>query len=86
MVINLAAAASVSLAIKKDWDHTTTNTGSQACQITTPIAGVATYPRQATDFPQEGRYIGDVKIVYIDGSKPEHLHELVVMIARAANS
>lgn len=83
-VINVTGAT-VSLAIRREKTGTTTNTGSQSCVLETPASGIVTYQPSVSDFPVEGRYIGDLKIVHL-GGRIEWLYEQVLIIARAAIS
>ena len=62
-----------------------TSVSNGPCDLTTPASGIVTYLATTADYPREGRYIGDVKIVHGTG-KIEWLHELLLMIARPANS
>lgn len=78
--INLTGAT-VTLAITNERTGSVTN-AVQTCSITTAAQGIVTYTPAVADFPSEGRYIGDVKIVHISG-KTEKLYELLLILARA---
>lgn len=77
--------ATVKLIIQNERTGICTNTGSQNCTLTTPASGIVTYSPSITDFPQEGRYVCDIKITYSNG-KIEDLRELILVIARGGIS
>ena len=84
VAINLSGST-VSLIITKADNGEVTNTGHQACTITSAAAGTITYAATATDFPDEGRYTGEVMVNY-GGSNVERLYEKVIIVARPATS
>lgn len=77
--------ATVTLAIRNERTGATTNTGAQSCTLTTPLSGIVTYAPAIANFPSEGRYIGDIKIVY-SGGTIEHIPEVLLVLARGAIS
>lgn len=80
-VIDLTGAT-VELITSKANTGEVTNTGHQSCTIVPPATGgVIRYTRQAADFPDEGRYLGEVKITYLGGTV-ERLHNLLNIIVR----
>lgn len=81
--IDLTSASLVELIIKNRNTGTITNSGHQQCTISSPAtAGNIIYTAQATDFPEEAMYLGEVKITYSGGSI-ERLYEQVQFPARA---
>lgn len=56
-----------------------------SCALTTPASGIVTYSPAPNDFPSEGRYIGEIKVVYNSG-KVERINEKILFLARKATS
>jgi hypothetical protein len=84
-VIDLSGATGVVMAIRDEMTEVTTNS-VQTCSIVAPATGgIVSYVPAISDFPREGRYVGDVKVSYTDGTT-EHIAEILVVIARAAIS
>lgn len=76
--------ATVTLIVTNERTGAVTNAGS-ACTLTTPTSGIVTYSPVAGDYPSEGRYIGELKIVH-SGGKIERINEVLLIIARAATN
>lgn len=76
--------ATVTLILKKS-GGSITNTGHQTCTLVTAASGVISYTATSVDFPNAGRYIGDVRVVY-SGGGIEILYQQARWVARAANS
>lgn len=77
--------ATVDLIITNANTGEVTNTGHQACTVVTAAAGTVTYAAAAGDFPDEGRYVGELKVNYT-GGKVERLYEKVIIVARTATA
>lgn len=82
-VINVTNAT-VSLIITKA--RAITNAGHQTCVLTTPASGIVTYTPTTTDFPTQGTYICDLKIVYSDASVEIVYDQLRVLARLRADS
>lgn len=77
-VINLTGAT-VSLIVTKA--RAITNAGHQTCVLTIPASGIVTYTPTTTDFPTQGTYVCDLKIVYSD-TTVEIVYDQLRVIAR----
>lgn len=84
-VIDLTSATSVKLYLYNS-SKAQTNTGHEACVITSAAGGVVTYARQTADIPLKGTYKGDLKVTYSDATF-EILYSILKVTARGlANS
>lgn len=82
--VDLTNAVSVSLIIKEDSTGTITQAAGSASISSPATNGQVSYSIIAADFPRQGNYSCDVKILW-SGSKTEILYDQLRVVARAKN-
>lgn len=61
------SSATVELILQEKSSGDITNVGHQTCTVTDATGGVISYAAESTDFPNKGRYVGDIKVTYGGG-------------------
>ena len=74
-------AATIGLYITDGQTGDQTNTGHESCAIVSATDGTISYQPETGDFPNNGRFRGEIKITY-SGGKVERLNELINIVVR----